>query len=373
MDNILNVCSSLKRQGKDVLGCFPLYLPVELFHSFGLTPVTLWGMKPGNVNLTVSDRHLQNFTCGIARCLAECVLGNGSDCIDALFMYNACDTLRNLPEIIEKGLNDKGMKKQIFRLHIPAVSSDRSGVKQYLEHRIKDLVKRLEEYTGRTFSPGDFGNSVELYRKQRALSRDLETLAENGKVPFRQIHDILVQAHYMPVEDHLVLLEKNIPIIREQCVVDTGSIPVMISGIQVPRGTVIEMMEEAGLSIVANDVATLRRSYEYSPDISSDPVQYYQDFYFNHYPCTTMLSEGDRRLEVIRQTVHEKKVRGVIFLMEKFCEYEYFEIPHIDSVLKDEGIRTLCLEFGIEDSADAGTIKNRIAAFAEMLSMQMSA
>lgn len=354
-----------------MIGCFPLYPPLELLHSFGLTPITLWGMRPPVGGLPESDRHVQNFTCGVARCMLDFVLGGASGLLDALVMYNACDTLRNLPEIIERGLKEKGIIIPVFRMHVPAIASGGAGAGPYLDRRIGNLIQDLENHTGRSFSGPDFIASVGLYRTQRELSLRLEKLARDGKISFVSCSGILQRAHHMPVEDHIDLLEKKIAAPEEEQPIARPAIPVMISGIQVPGQSVLEAMEESGLRIVANDVATLRRSYGYSPEITDDPIGYYRDFYFNHYPCTTMLPEGDRRADLIGSVVRDYGIRGVVFLGEKFCEYEYFEMPYIEHVLQGAGIRSLRLEFGAEDSESPGAVNNRIMAFAEMLTMQM--
>ena len=96
-----------KKKGAKVVGCFPLYPPLELLHSFGLVPLVLWDMKEQVRILKESDSHLQSFTCSVARRLTEFLLSEEGSLLDGLLMYNACDTLRNMPEIIKRGLGEK--------------------------------------------------------------------------------------------------------------------------------------------------------------------------------------------------------------------------------------------------------------------------
>jgi benzoyl-CoA reductase/2-hydroxyglutaryl-CoA dehydratase subunit BcrC/BadD/HgdB len=58
----------------------------------------------------------------------------------------------------------------------------------------------------------------------------------------------------------------------------------------------------------------------------------------------------------------------VIFAGEKFCEYEYFEWVFVKKMLEEEGIRTLFLEFSLEDEGSVDPYRNRIESFSEMLS-----
>jgi benzoyl-CoA reductase/2-hydroxyglutaryl-CoA dehydratase subunit BcrC/BadD/HgdB len=366
MSEVLKKLSVLKDQGRSLVGCFPLYPPLPLLHAFGLTPVTLWSLDSEISGLSHSDLHLQNYTCRVGRHLLEFVLGDAAGMFDAFFMYNACDTLRNLPEIIREGLKQERADIPIFRLHVPALSPDRSGARAYLTDKVRGLVHDLEQFTGRTFPRSAFQEAQERYQRQRGLSLEMEEKMRAGEISFAAGAGILRQAHYLPVEEHIGLLEEGLSVLntaRE----NRPFVPVMVSGILPPPVPLMETMDASGLRVVANDMALFGRSYGYSPGMTRDPETYCCDFYFNHYPCTTMLPEGDRRIELLLGTVRESGARGFIFFGEKFCEYEYFEFPYLENRLRQEGIKTLCLDMGTDEGESLGALKNRIEAFAELL------
>ncbi|HOO45032.1 MAG TPA: 2-hydroxyacyl-CoA dehydratase family protein [Deltaproteobacteria bacterium] len=357
----------LKRQGRHIVGCFPLYAPLELLHSFGLTPVVLWGFEPAGTDLSRSDRHLQNYSCQVARCLTEVVLENSSAVFDALFMYNACDTLRNLPEIMEAGLAQDGEYLRMFKLHVPAVPRDRTGAQGYLKERISTLIAELEGFTQQSFSPQGFAASVELYARHRRLCREAEELCAAGRIPFADLARNLELAHFSDVEEHIALLEKMILEARRVPLNVEPHKRIMVSGIKAPPSELMASIEANGMRVVANDIATLARSYGYCPTPSKDPGEYYCDFYFNHYPCTTILPAGDRRIELVKRCIDRSRVQGWIFFGEKFCEYEYFEIPFIKDMLRSAGVDVLFVELGADDLVNLMPVKTRIEAFAEML------
>jgi benzoyl-CoA reductase/2-hydroxyglutaryl-CoA dehydratase subunit BcrC/BadD/HgdB len=80
-----------------------------------------------------------------------------------------------------------------------------------------------------------------------------------------------------------------------------------------------------------------------------------------------MLPAGDRRIELIRERAKESGAQGFIFFGEKFCEYEYFEIPFLKDMLRSVGVDVLSLELGADDLINLRPHKTRIDAFAEML------
>ena len=126
-------------------------------------------------------------------------------------------------------------------------------------------------------------------------------------------------------------------------------------------------MENAGLRIVGNDIASLRRSYGYSPEATEDPTTYYLDMYNHRFPCTTLLFKSDERVSTLLSMVEQTRADGMIFIGEKFCEHEYFEFPYLEKRLKEKGLSTLTLEFSVDDTDNVDSYLTRVEAFSELL------
>jgi len=370
VNSIINKIQKIKDSGGKVIGCFPLYPPLELFHSMDIIPVVLWGSDVVPAGVSESDKHLQNYVCSVARRLTEFVLTDGGFLLDGLFMYNACDTLRNLPEILACGLGEKNIKLPLFNIHIPAMYSGHADSNKYLRDEITGLVNKLEQEYGVVYSEKRFRESADLYREMRSLSLELDALASSGMIGFGDFCRIIHEGYAMPVEVQIESLKSWI----KKCNSPTGKkIPedkhrVVVSGILPPPPAVCDIIEKAGFTIAGNDIASLYRSYFSHPEITGDAGKFYIDFYQNHFPCTTLLSTSDKRAEAIMDLIRERNARGFIFIGEKFCEYEYFEIPFIDKMLRNEGINTLLLEFSIDDNENIEGFGTRIESFAEVMS-----
>jgi benzoyl-CoA reductase/2-hydroxyglutaryl-CoA dehydratase subunit BcrC/BadD/HgdB len=145
------------------------------------------------------------------------------------------------------------------------------------------------------------------------------------------------------------------------------TIGVMISGILPPPPSVISAIAAAGMTVVADDIASLYRSYAVMPAPMSDPAEYYATFYDDHSPCPTLLYSGDRRMAVLMARFSQSRAGAVIFIGEKFCEYEYFEFPWLEKQLAELGIPSLRIEISIDDDEHTAAHNARIAAFAEMI------
>ncbi len=365
---VIDYITKTRESGRPVLGCFPLYPPMELFHSMGIKPVVLWGLRDDLDILDESDRHLQNYTCSVARRLAEFLLSDYTELLDGIFMYNAGDTLRNLPEIIEQGLATRGRDCPPFmKLHVPAVSPNHNPASvDYLKQKIRNLIDECTRIFGTEFSEKRFWESVEIYRKWRSLLLEGDRAVAAGWASFADFQEAAMAGYFLPVDEHIRMMEEFIQGADAPGREDAG-VPVILSGILPPPREVTLAMERAGLRIVGNDIASLYRSYARTPEASGDPRAWYADFYLNHFPCTTILHHVDRRLGAVEDLVRERVARGIIFIGEKFCEYEYFEFPLAENYFRGKGVQTLVLEFSADDREGAARYETRIETFAEMI------
>jgi benzoyl-CoA reductase/2-hydroxyglutaryl-CoA dehydratase subunit BcrC/BadD/HgdB len=368
MQNIDQSLSKLKEQGYRLIGCFPLYPPLELLHSFGLVPVVLWDMKEQVRILKESDRHLQSFTCSVARRLAEFVLSEEGSLLDGLLMYNACDTFRNMPEIIKRGLGEKGKNLPLLKFHVPMASQNQTDSTGYFADRIRELIVEIESAFGVRFSSESFLASVKLYNKIRKLSLEMEMLVAEGRMSYVDFSRMMRNGYFMTPEDYLSALEDAIKKAKSNPTKDIADgRKIIVSGILPPPDTLCAIIEQAGMRVVSNDVSSQARSYSYIPPEVDDPFAYYADFYRNHYPCTTLLYLSDERLKTLNELIEKRNARGLIFIGEKFCEYEYLEIPFLSKMLEQKKIATLQLEIATDDEDNVEAFRTRIETFSELI------
>jgi benzoyl-CoA reductase/2-hydroxyglutaryl-CoA dehydratase subunit BcrC/BadD/HgdB len=333
-----------------------------------MMPVVLWDMKEGVRNLKETDRHLQSFTCSVARRLMEFLLSEEGSLLDGLMMYNACDTLRNMPEIINRSLKEKGKTLPLLKLHVPTVSPTQTDTTEYLAERIRELIAEIESISGVRFSSERFLASVRLYNKTRKLCQEMEALVAEGKMSYVEFTRLIRNGYFMAPEDNLSALEDAVKKVKSASIKNTSDgKKIIVSGILPPPDALCAIIEEAGMRVAGNDVSSQARSYNYIPHETDDPVAYYADFYRNHYPCTTILYSSDDRLKSINALIEKQGVRGLIIIGEKFCEYEYLEMPFIIKMLEQKNITTLQLEIATDDDDNVEALRTRIEAFSELI------
>jgi benzoyl-CoA reductase/2-hydroxyglutaryl-CoA dehydratase subunit BcrC/BadD/HgdB len=198
----------------------------------------------------------------------------------------------------------------------------------------------------------------------RGLCQSAENYVARGQLSFAAFCDVILSGYFLPIETQIDNLSK---LISQQTKRPLTGKNLMISGIMPPPTPIIRAIESSGMCVVANDIASLKRSYAYSPEPTDNPEDYYIDFFRNRFPCTTLLYQSDVRADNFIQMIKHYDIRGVIFSGEKFCEYEYFEFPYLEKNLKDMGVKSLILEFAVNDVQYLDAHITRVEAFSEML------
>jgi len=373
METPLEALHRLKQKDRPVIGCLPLYPPLELLHSLGLAPVVLWGLQEIVPQVADADRHVQNYACSVARRLTQFVVSEGRDLLDGLFFYNAGDTLRNLPEILREGVALSGHQPvPQFRLHVPMNGLDRDYGRAYLQNGIQALIADLEARFGGQFSADRFAASVDLYARLRQCCRDLETAVSEGRLGFAAFCRLMSRANFLEASEQLAQLEAQSTAAASRPPAAGSGPRLLVSGILPPPAALCEMMDSSGLTVAANDIAFLRRSYAAAPRSTTDPGPdaggFYTDFYRDHFSCPTLLHTAGRRAETLLDLAAETQAEGVLVVGEKFCEYEYFDLPYLEKQFKAAGLKVLTLEITMDDDRAAmETARTRLEAFTEIL------
>ncbi len=361
MNTISSILTNSRQAGRPLIGCFPLYPPLELLSSLGLTPVVLWSLGRWLPETPNADLHVQQYACSVGRRLAEAVAGSAGEVFDGLFMYNACDTLRNLPELLQL----VRPSLPIFRIHVPQTVPQGEFVQGYLAREVENLIQRLEAEYAVSYSDQAFRATVEQYRAVRGLAQGIQQAAAQGRLRFADYTRTINTAWLSPIEQQRAMLQELLDSAGEEA--KASGPKVMLSGIMPPPGPIMELIEQAGLRVAANDIASLGRSIEYTPEGFDSAADYYQQFYFDHPPCSTLLYSGEARHASLPRAATDSRVDGVIFVAEKFCEYEYFEFPLMQKALGEMNIPSLVLEIAMHDRDNVGAFRTRIEAFAELL------
>src|SRR5574341_2214855 len=86
---------------KKLIGCYPVYTPVELIHAGGMIPVGVIGA--GNrLEIAHADSRFQSFVCSIVKSTLELGLTGLLDFLDGIIFHSICDPARNLGSVFKR-------------------------------------------------------------------------------------------------------------------------------------------------------------------------------------------------------------------------------------------------------------------------------
>jgi benzoyl-CoA reductase subunit C len=99
----LELVTDWKKQnpGKKLVGCYPVYTPVELIHAAGMLPVGVIGA--GNrLEIAHADSRFQSFVCSIVKSTLELGLTDRLKFLDGMVFHSICDPARNLASVFTR-------------------------------------------------------------------------------------------------------------------------------------------------------------------------------------------------------------------------------------------------------------------------------
>ncbi|MEE9202880.1 MAG: 2-hydroxyacyl-CoA dehydratase family protein, partial [Dehalococcoidia bacterium] len=77
---------------------------------------------------------------------------------------------------------------------------------------------------------------------------------------------------------------------------------------------------------------------------------------------------GKQRIPHLMGLIDDYRVKGAIFLQQKFCDPHAYDAPAVERALKEKGVPLLSLEYDVV--MPVGQFRTRIEAFLEMLAVE---
>jgi benzoyl-CoA reductase/2-hydroxyglutaryl-CoA dehydratase subunit BcrC/BadD/HgdB len=360
MDEKLEAVSS---GGKKVFGYFCTYTPVEMIHAAGFLPVRIAG---GQGRVEHADSLTPNFICPYVRRATERALEGRYDYLAGVIEGYTCDVVCGAVNVWED--NFEG---ELYHT-IPLPYDDYPADREFFRAVLEKLKERLGSVGGNV-TDESLEASLSLYGKIRGIVLRLVEMRKKGSLPLTaaEFLTVVLAGFVTPPEDYLSMLEglsaeiekrgKNV----ETKTKTSGGIPVLISGSLVEEPGVLEILEESGGVIVADDLCTGFRNFYPEGGEGKTPTERLVDRYINRYPCPSRSRTGVRVPRLV-ELVRDSGARGVVFFFQKFCSPHLADHPVAVEALKKEGIPQIAIEME-ETGIMEGQLRTRLEGFFEMI------
>ena len=316
-----------KEEGGKSVGYFCSYVPVELIHAAGFTPVRmLLGPPPGDT----AGAFMQPFCCSFARSLLEGLADGTYDYLSAVVMPHTCDTIRNLSDLVETA----APAIRLMRLMVPTITHTPEAV-DFMVEELAVLKLGLEDVAGDEISDGELHESIALYNRCRsALAGLRETNPGN-----RLLYAAHLALQLAGPEDFLDMV-RSLETGEEKA----GTKRVAVVGGPVPQLEIFDLLEEYGLSVSWDDLCTASRFTTGMVGEDGEPLRALAERYLARLPCPTKLDPANRREESLLEGMRSSGAEGVVFAQQAFCEFHSFDYPGLKKRLDAEGIPSVRLD-----------------------------
>lgn len=347
-----------ERTGGKVIGHLLPDVPEEMIHAAGALPLALEGAA---VPVSHAQAALPGYTCSHAMGLLEMGLKGDLDFLDGLIIPYVCDTTRNLYHT----WSHRFPKSRHEFLRLPK-RLNHPGARAYLKAELERFGEALGRMTGCSPSRENMNSSLALYGKSRLRLRKAYALhRERPSIwTWERVNLLMASAMKAPREEHLSWMEK-LPWEIEQGRKPDGRVPVYVRGKVWDPPEILEMMDELGLVVAADEMVCGFRSLvvDFEP---GDPLEALVSRLTSLPLYPGYHEEPLRIVQGFMDRVMASGAKGVIFLNPKFCEAAGFDLPDLEKALEKEKIPSLVLETSTRGVSPA-QIKVRLEAFREMI------
>lgn len=359
----------LKKEGRKIIGYLCAFTPVEIISAAGFVPFRI----KGDVNEPIvrADAEMETIVCPLVRSCFDMALRGKYEFLDGIVIPHACDSICRTYDIWKYTLN---LPYSHF-INMPHGTDGPSL--DFYRAELSTFRRSLSRFAGREIADQHLEEAIGLYNRNRARVRDVYELRKTSPplISGTEVTELLVSAVSIPVAEATELTDSVIDEVRRR-----GSIPaaksarLMVVGAEVDSIAFIDLIENSGAWVVADDLCPGAR--EFFPDIpvTADPMDGIAERYLRGIYCSRTFRERsgsydeylEQRFGHIGRSVKDYKVDGVVLYIYKYCDPYGFDVPAMKSYIESAGTPVLYLEDEYSMST-IGRLRTRIQAFLELL------
>ena len=359
--------------GRRAIGTFCTYAPAEVLHAAGFVPVRL---VPAGAGLAGADKHLQTYTCAVARGVLTAVTAGRWDWLTGVVFPHTCDTMQALADVWREARCKRrtgARPGDYVGVLVGPVAVESPAAETYQVAELRRFIAHLEAHFGVTIDDGTLRASIRAYNERRRL-----LMALRDVLPYSDWLRGALAGLSMPVEEHSRLLTaftqvSPLPLPPPNWGGPRGGedgpgVRVLLVGAVLDDPALPAFIEELGGRVVDDDLCTGRRSFETLVDEElADPVVALARRELRRPPCPARYAPSQSRSTRLLRLVRESQADGVILLQTKFCEPHAFDLPPLRAALAEHAAGVPHLTLDVEGSAVDGALQTRVQAFLEML------
>lgn len=350
-----------EKTGKGAIGIMPVYCPEEIVHAAGCLPVGVWGAP--KTTISKARAVWPPFACSVAQSITELEMNDVYKDLKAVVFSVPCDTLKCLSQKW-----DSSKVPAIVFTHPQNRKDSYASANVFAKEEYRIVKEKLEDILGVTITTEDLQKSIAVYNENRAACRAFcDTVAEYaGCITPLQRHEVLKARWFMRKEEHTALVKELTEAIKVQEKPSFKGKRVIVTGIMTEPPEVLDIFEENGMTIVADDLAQESRQFREDVPEDADPLMALAKQWNNFDGCSLATDEKKPKGQILIDAVKKYHADAVVVCMMKFCDPEEFDYPILLQEFEKEGIKSLYIETDLE-SGSIEQMKTRMQTFADII------
>jgi benzoyl-CoA reductase/2-hydroxyglutaryl-CoA dehydratase subunit BcrC/BadD/HgdB len=353
----------IKNQGKKIIGYIPNgYMPEELVYACGAIPVAL-ARGGDSAPVAASASCLARFLDPFCRAQIGYRLLKEEPIYQLLDMLVVPVTDNHVRAIADSW--DFYTDVEVFRFGVPHIKAGH-GFEYYLEG-LNLLKGHLENFTGNEITESRLREEIELANKLRRLLGEISLLRRAERPPINGKEFIELSHHSFYTDRHTMLealqsLYQNLKAIKPSGQVRPR---VLLAGSTMAWGDsrIVDLLEEAGASIVIEEFSEGLRNYRQAVDTGDDLVKALADSYFaKRLPDAFFRGAVKERADFLLNLIKDFKADGVVWYTLMYRDSYDVEAYILHRIFENLGIPMLRLSSDY-DVAETGSFRTRIETF----------
>lgn len=347
-------------EGKQVVGCFPIYVPEEIIHASGMIPMGIWG---GRVTPAIAGKYNPIFTCSIMRSCLEFGMTGVYEGLSCVAMPILCDTLRGM---------SSGWRAGVKRIPIAALIQPQNrtdpGARAFLVAEYEEFAERLAELTGTAVpTEATLCRSIEIYNEHAATMMAFAAAANDHLDVITPVvrHAVMKSALFMPKQAHTAavraILEELAALPKHRW---TGK-KVVLSGITAEPDELLAMFTENNIAVVGDDLAQESRLYRTPIPAGESAMDRLAGQWLDRYGCSVVHEKRFSRGKMLVDMARAAGAQGVAICLMRFCDVEEYDAPLIEREVRSAGLYSLTLEID-QSTQNNEQSRTKLQSFAEM-------
>lgn len=359
-----------KAGGKKIVGYTCSYVPDEIFHAAGIFPYRIRGF--GAEETTIGDTYFGPFICSLPKCMLQLVGQGDFDFLDGAVITPGCDSMRRLDDCWRKAGEDyQGIVPGFFfHFGVPHKYTDYT-VKWFAEE-IERLIDAVEQYFDLQITEEGLRTSIRVYNRGRALLEEFEQMRIMNEPPFSGTDAlaVILAGSAVPRDEYNEMLQEFIAESGSRTAGITGKRRLMLVGSANDDVELIRLIEGDKALVVADNLCFSSRFHLDPVSEEGDPIGALAQRYLSKNECPRMYGEYQARLNMLKQSIREAGIEGVILQNIRFCDLHGAENGLFERDLEAIGIPCMKIEREYGPLVETGRMKMRIDAFLERIAQR---